>query len=361
MSDLEASDADPAPDDLAAQLHWFADNSYGDSSPVYRAVVTAVAETDELLSIVRAAPPDARHPGVLLAAVKFLVAQHPDHPLAAHYAQQRVDGVAEAFQTFVAEHRADVADLMAVRRIQTNEIARTAVLAPVLREIQRRTGKPLAVIDVGTSAGLNLLVDQVQVDYGHRQLGPADSPVRLTCEALDAGPPSGPNLYIAWRVGLDREPINLANNDDRRWLEACIWPEHTERAQRLAAATALQALHPPLLVQGDAVDALPALIDDAPDDLMLVVMTSWTAVYLSGRQRGAFERAMTNTGRPIAWVSAEFPDIVRGIEASRPPRTDETDISKIGLVWFSADGQPDQRECFGWAHNHGAWVDWPPQ
>jgi hypothetical protein len=125
---------------------------------------------------------------------------------------------------------------MSVRRLQTNDIARTAVLAPALREIQRRTRQPLALIDVGTSAGLNLLVDEVRVDYGHATLGPTESPILLTCRALDDGPPSGTDLDIRWRVGLDREPIDLTDDDHRRWLEACIRPEQTERSDRLAAA-----------------------------------------------------------------------------------------------------------------------------
>ena len=350
--------ADGPQGDTASWLRWFAENSYGDSSPIYRLAVAAVADDAKLLSIVEEAPEDARHPGVLLAAVKFLVVRSADHALAMHYRDLRIDGVVEAFRSFVLAHRAQILALMRVRRIQTNEVARTAVLGPVLREVQRRVERPLALIDVGTSAGLNLLVDRVRVDYGHATFGPADSPLQLNCLALDDGPPPGPELDIQWRVGLDRNPIDLTADDDRGWLQACIWPEHTERAERLATAAQLQASDPPRLVQGDAVEALMPLIAETPDDLMLVVVTSWTAVYLSGRQRGAFERTLATARRPIAWVSAEFPDVVRGVEATHRPKTGESDISKVAVVWFPGDGEPEQREFFGWSHNHGAWLDW---
>lgn len=61
----------------------------------------------------------------------------------------------------------------------------------------------------------------------------------------------------------------------------------------------------------------------------------------------------------IAWVSAEFPGIVRGVEATHPPKTDESDISKVAVVWFPGNGEPERRDSFGWSHNHGEWLDWP--
>jgi hypothetical protein len=290
--------------------------------------------------------------------VKFLLSEQKEHHLAEHYAERRADGVVDSFRTFVSAHRAEIVDLMQTRRLQTNEIARTAVLAPVVREVQRRTEQPLALIDVGTSAGLSLLLDKVHVDYGHATLGPIDSPIHLTCRALGDGPPPGPALDVRWRAGLDRDPIDLSDRDDRRWLEACIWPEQTERARRLAAAAQLQARHPPRLVRGDAVEALMPLIAEVPDDLMLVVMTSWTAVYLSGRQRGGLERVMAGAGRPIAWVSVEFPEVVRGVEAKHQPKTGGSDVSKIAIVWFPGSAEPEEREFVGWSHNHGDWLDW---
>lgn len=360
LADVTVSgDAGPDTGDTASWFRWFALNSYGDSSPVYGAVVASVADDDALLAVVEEAPEDARHPGVLLAAVKFLLATGDGHPLGEHYAEQRTDGVADVFRQFVMSHRSEVVDLMATRRLQTNEIARTAVLAPLVREVQRRVEQPIALIDVGTSAGLNLLLDEVRIDYGHTAIGPNDSPIQLTCRALDAGPPPGPELDIRWRVGLDRAPVDLTAPGDRSWLEACIWPEHTDRAQRLAAAATLQASHPPRLVRGDAVEALMPLIAEAPDDLMLVVVTSWTAVYLSGPQRRDLERTMANACRRVAWVSAEFPNVVRGIEERHPPKTGDSDISKVAIVWFPSDGTPERREFVGWSHNHGHWLDWP--
>lgn len=357
--DPGSSDAAPASSETAAQFRWFALNSYGPSSPVYRAVVASIADDDALLAIVEEAPEDARHPGVLLAAAKYLLAGNDGHRLAEHYTDRRTDGVADAFRQFVLANQAEILDLMAHRRLQTNEIARAAVLAPVVREVQRRSEQPIALIDVGTSAGLNLLLDEVRIDYGHSAIGPEDSPIHLNCSALDAGPPAGPELDIRWRVGLDRSPVDLTDTDDRRWLDACIWPEHTDRTQRLAAAASMQANDPPRLVRGDAVEALPPLIAEAPNDLMLVVMTSWTAVYLSTRQRRDLERTMATSGRPIAWVSAEFPNVVRGIDEQHSPKADESDISKVGIVWFPGDGTPEHREFVGWSQNHGSWLDWP--
>ncbi len=357
----EAITGDRGPaDELTVMFRWFAANSYGDSSPIYRAVIETVADDPDLLAVVKEAPHEAHHPGVLLASVKFLLAGGIDHPLARCYLAGHAehDDLGAIFRSFVLDHREAILDTMRVRRVQTNEVARTAVLAPVVREVQRRVDQSLALIDVGTSAGLNLLLDEVHVDYGHARLGRPDSMLTLRCEALGDGPPPGPELDIAWRVGLDQEPMDLSDVGDRRWLEACIWPEHTDRLERLAVAASMQADDPPRLVRGDAVDALSSLIAEVPDDLALVVMTSWVFVYLSGRQRAEFERILASANRPVAWVSAEFPDVVRNVEPIRPPRSAEEDISKVAVVWFPGTGEPERREFIGWSHNHGAWLDW---
>lgn len=121
---------------------------------MYRAIATGIADDPELLAVVAEAPEEAHHPGVLLGSVRYLLAGGVDHPLADIYAARSDDDVVAAFRSFVLEHRIQISELMRVRRVQTNEIARSAVLAPVVREVQRRHDLPVRLIDVGTSAGL---------------------------------------------------------------------------------------------------------------------------------------------------------------------------------------------------------------
>ncbi len=344
-------------DDLARFFRWFAENSAGDYAPTYRTVCNGVADDPELLSLVAAAPTEAHHPGVLLGSVRYLL--DDDHPLAECYRRRSSAGVVAAFRSFVLDNREALVELMAVRRVQTNEIARSAVLAPLAREVQRRVDQPIALIDSGTSAGLNLLLDQVHIDYGHSTLGPSDSPVQLACTTLDDGPPNGPTLDIAWRVGLDRNPIDLGDPGERRWLEACVWPDHPHRLERLRAAIGLLASSRPRLVKGDAVEDLPDLLAEAPANAHPVVMTSLVAYYLDPEQREALETTLSQCERPVTWVSAEHRSVFPNLRGVRPPRSESIDIAQVGMLSFPGHGAPPNREFIGWSHNHGAWLDWP--
>lgn len=177
--------------------------------------------------------------------MRFLLsAEGIDHPLADAYASRALTDVVEPFRSFVLAHRDELLRLMSVRRLQTNEVARSAVIAPALAEVQHRHEQPLALIDVGASAGFNLLVDRVHIDYGHTTIGPVDSPLQLTCDAVSEGPPPREDLEIGWRVGIDRLSVDVFDPDSVRWLEACVWPDHLERLERFRIALSLARSSP---------------------------------------------------------------------------------------------------------------------
>ena len=166
-------------DDLASSYRWFAEHNAGEYAPLYREVTRSIADDPDLLDLVTRSPADAHHPGVLLAAVRYLLVDASNDPLAHCYRRRSINGVGEAFRSFALAHADELLLITRIRRVQTNEIARSAILAPVLRRVQAERGKPIALIDVGASAGLNLLLDMVHVDYGHTALGPADSTIQL--------------------------------------------------------------------------------------------------------------------------------------------------------------------------------------
>lgn len=153
--------------------------------------------------------------------------------------------------------------------------------------------------------------------------------------------------------------MDLSDDDDRRWLEACVWPDHPERSLRLTAAIELHQRNPVRLVAGDAVTDLPALIDQAPADHDLVVMTSWAAYYLSPEQRRDFESVMASSTRAISWISAEHPSVVSDLHNTQAPKSESPDIARIGVVHYPGRGSISDRQFVGWSHNHGAWIDWP--
>ncbi len=350
--------------DLAESFRFYSENSASTYSRTYRDITRAIADDPDLLSIVSDSPVDASHPGVLLGVVRFLLLDGIDHPLGHLYrragAGEEIPSgeIVGEFRSFVEAHRNQILEQMLTRRVQTNEVARASVLAAGLAEVGTRHNEPIALIDVGTSAGLNLTIDRLAIDYGHHRIGPTDSTVQLRCDTLADGPPQRPLPPIGWRVGLDRNPIDVGDPDAVRWLQACIWPEHADRQERLTAAIDLFNTDPPRLVAGDALADLPALMAEAPADHHLAIMTSWVVFYFDTEGRSGFEEVLCQAGRPVSWISAEHPSVVRRLVGKTEPQTDEGDFSALALLDYAGDASHPTREFLAWCHNHGAWIDW---
>lgn len=159
---------------------------------------------------------------------------------------------------WLLEHWARVAAIALTRTTQTNEAARCAVLLPALAAIDG----PVALIEVGASAGLCLYPDRYSYRYrtpeGVRAVDPpaGASAVVIECAIDDVGlvPAAVPD--VVWRAGIDLNPLDVRSPEDVAWLRTLIWPEHAHRRQRLDAAVALAATDPPRLVRGDLVEEL---------------------------------------------------------------------------------------------------------
>jgi hypothetical protein len=353
-------------EDLAAVWIGFADTSCRDYSPLYDAICRAVAGSDEVLALVREARPESHLPNVLLGAVHYLVLGGANHPLATVYQGDSAGADAGAlFVDFCLSHRAEVLSLLETRHTNTNEVGRSAVLGPALTFVAaaEQAGSPLALVDVGCSAGLNLLCDRYLLDYGSAgTTGPADSPLRLACSVAGGRPPIAAALPpIAARVGLDRDPVDVHDDDATRWLLACVWPD-TGRLPRTRTALALAREASAAIVQGDAVDAIGGVIASLPDDAVAVVLTTWALVYLSPTRRLAFADALAAASaaraRPVAWISGESPGVVASFSGVSAPSDEQGMLaSLLGLVVFE-DGAERESKLLGFVHPHGNWIDW---
>ncbi|WP_112700601.1 DUF2332 family protein, partial [Micromonospora noduli] len=206
-------------------------------SPTYERLSQAVARDDDLLTLLDGLPPAKRQPNLLFGVVRWLGGP--------------VDDPA-AFHDHVVTHWPAIETQMLTRATQTNEAGRCAVLLPVLAALPQ----PLALLEVGASAGLCLYPDRYAYRYGDHRVGSGE--LVLDCAADGLAPPARVP-QVVWRAGLDLNPLDVTDSDDVSWLDALIWPEHAHRRARLRAAAAVAAADPPLLVRGDLVDDLPAL------------------------------------------------------------------------------------------------------
>lgn len=346
--------------EVAKWYRWYAAEHFHEYEPLYERLARAVADDERVCELVARHPDRAQQPNLLFAAVRWLLSTGLDPALATLYASGGPELDAR-FCEFVLARRDQVDELLKTRATQTNEVGRTAVLRLALNHVQRQTRLPLAWIDLGTSAGLNLLLEHYGVDYelGKRTLavGPADATVRIASHVLNADALLDPEpLDIAWRLGIDQAPLDASDEADRQWLKACIFPSLEMRADRLQAALHVAAGAPPSVRKLDAAD-LGDAIAEAPPDTHLVVTTTYVWYYLPLDVRAAALDAMRTCGRPVSWVSLEANGVVEGLNAGQPPPgVNPGDGCPIGLL--AVGGSGEQHRVLGWSHPHGAWIRW---
>ena len=124
---------------------------------------------------------------------------------------------------------------------QTNEVARSGALLPGCLEIARRAGLPLAIREIGSSAGLNLLLDRYFYRYGAFAWGARDAEVTIDCEWRGPSHALPATLEVAERIGCDLLPIDASDPVSRERMLAYIWPDQTARVARAEAALNLAA------------------------------------------------------------------------------------------------------------------------
>jgi hypothetical protein len=348
---------DPPLEALARRFVRFADQECGDYAPFYAHVARGIAHDPELLAIAAHTRSGQQAPNLLLAAVHDLLLRGADHALAAFYPSVAHLTVVPpgdpmpAFRAFCQDHRTALIDLVSTRLVQTNEPQRCTVLLPAFAVVQHLAGgRPLALIEVGASAGLNLLFDRYSYDYGvGRSAGDPASPIRFTCTLRgEVQPPIPPRLPpVAARVGLDLHPIHVDDPEAMRWLRALVWPEHPARAALLQQVLALAQHGPPRLIAGDALTFLPQAVADAPADTAVCVFHTATLAHFPPEAKERFRTLIPELARQrdLFWLSSEG----SGNSGQRG--------LYLTILTAFQHGRSTAYQL-AYSHPHGAWLEW---
>jgi hypothetical protein len=304
---------------LSQRFRHFADEARTYGGPLYVALSTRIAADEELLGIARHVrrPPV---PNVFFAAVHFLLAEAREHELSAFYASLYDDPrppleAYPAFRDFVLSNTARLIPLLDTRITQTNEVSRCSFLLPAFTAVHQSTGGgPLALIDVGCSAGLHLRWDSYYYDYGVAHVGDPRAAVSIRCELRGPVMPPLPARFAEcrFRVGIDLNPVDLRDPIERRWFEALIWPEHEGR-RRLAAAAIDELLRdPPGIVRGNAIEVLAAELAAVPSAAALVVYNSAALCQGGDTEKKAIADVLMafSSRRPIHWLYCEGHEVL---------------------------------------------------
>ena len=309
---------------IAENYRMFGREAHG-RSRVYETLAASVADDDLILEFLGTLPQAKRQPNLLFAAARCLLDGPPD---------------IGTLRTLVRRNAAGLSRMILARRTQTNEPARCATLLPALAALPG----PLALIEVGASAGLTLLFDRYSYDYdGHRIAGCDPDAPTLRCAVRGPAPLPSRVPDITWRAGLDLNPLDVTREDDVRWLSCLVWPGESDRQHRLAAAIASARRDPPPVHRGDLLTDLPALAAQAPAGATLVIYHSAVLAYVAAQDRERF----TQTVRDLAdaWLSNEAPGVVPGL-----PFT----AFREGTFVLGRGG----RTALAFTDGHGAWLHW---
>ena len=350
-----ASRAGPA---LAQVYRRFGEDA-AETSPLSAAVAVGLSASDPALRAMEAAPARRRHPTAILAALHDVALAGCAPALAAAYAAADGDVAAEAAIDTLLEMTDAVLALAARRPVRSDETGHGAVLYPAVAEAARRAGADaVGLIALGGAAGLDLTVDRVGITYsGGPSLGDPSSPVQLSCSTVGHTPiPARSVPDVVARVGVDRDPLDVTDADDARWLRACVPADQPGRMARLEAEMALLATAPPLLLRGDAVDVLPDAVARVPLDALPVVTTAWalSAFPLERRLRFLHRLDEAAAGRTVAWVSAEGVGVAPAVPTLGDRRAFGHSI--VGLATF--DRSAMRAEAVGRCWSRGRWLAW---
>lgn len=312
---------------IAEVYRWFADEA-APTSPTWERVCRFVAETPALTSLLDSLEGGKRQPNLFLAALRYL--DGPTEP-------------GEAFVTWVQEHSAAIRDVICTHTTQTNEVGRCAVVVPLLAGIQG----PIALIEVGASAGLCLFPDRYGYRWWHAEGGATeagdDSIVRLASTTKGTAPAGYRLPQVVWRAAIDLNPLDPSDPEVVRWLRSLVWPGETEREARLVRCLEAVAAEPVLRVRGDATEALAGAVAQAPRDATVVVTHSAVLAYLDTASRRRHLAELSRLG--VRWTAQEGRTVVPGIDGvpadPRPHFVASLDGHALAL-----------------ASSHGHWIDW---
>ncbi|WAP50583.1 DUF2332 domain-containing protein [Arthrobacter sp. ATA002] len=305
---------------IATMYRRFAESEAHGVSGMYEEWACGVAEDLTVQALLGTLPPGKGQPNLVFAAARSQGA-----PL----------GNYQDFRNWLLGNWQNVDPVIRTRSTQTNEAGRCAVLLSQLAAIEG----PVALLEVGASAGLCLYPDRYSYTYrqADRQIRvdpPRPTGVVLECELR--GDATAPTRVpeVVWRAGIDLNPLDVTAREDLQWLEALIWPEHEVRRQRLRTAAAVVAADPPRLVAGDLNREIGRLARQAPPEATLVIFHSAVLTYLTPGERQEFVDQVS--ALDCIWLSNEGQQVLPGIAARMPRAATVPD----GAFVLAANGHP---------------------
>lgn len=252
------------------------------------------------------------------------------------------------FRAALERQREFLARFVREQSVQTNEVQRCYALLPAFLFLAREHGaRVLDLVELGPSAGLNLLWDRYAYAYRAGRWGSS----QLTLRGAEYGPVPrevlARRVEVRRRLGIDLKPVDVTSEHGARLLNAFIWPGRVERAQRLRQAIAILRRDPPTLVRGDYVELLPSVLAGRDDQALTVVFQTASTGYIGPERRAELRDVLEAAGREgsLGWVST------RAVEEREEDGDDGYELEVA--LWPGGERRFLLRCDF-----HGSWLRW---
>lgn len=334
----------------------------------------------ELAALAATIPEDRVPPLLFEAAATYLVLELEPHPLRDWFPRvgepqpELRPRFGPEYRSFCLSHRDRLLELCASHRYQMNEVGRCAHVVPALSDVALQQ-RPIALVDLGTGAGLALHLDRYHYSYlrdGERlaAVGDPRSPVLIETELRGSARPPVPARApeVIDRVGIDIEPIDVSDPDVRSWLAACI-PQEIGAVTRFDSAARLASERPARTVRGDAFEVLPAMLEQLSPEHLVCLVDTYVHVFFPSEELQRFRELVDALGseRDLDWVSID-PLVPMGAAAESsvlglPVSQQLVQRARTGGV-FGVVGRVSYRRgrksgaLLGVAHPGAAWLEW---
>ncbi len=330
------------------------------SSNIYFQLSSKIADNEKLCKLAAHARKGQPMPNLLFAAVHYLLLQNSTHQLAQYYPSIYKNGSPKAvpfsvFQNFCEQHETEIKHLLATKSVQTNAPNRCAYLMPIFVHIAKQhPDKELVLLDIGASAGLNLQWNSYHYEYSNGQkFGDAASGVKIKTKirnnSADFNCQSFPKKVTS--IGIDKNPVNLYQEETSLWLKALIWPDETERFKRLSAAIELTKKQDPEIIKAATIDEYDYVVNMVPKNAILCIYHTHALYQFTSEEKAAFWQWIDKLGQQrneLYYLAVE------GIKEMR--NRYETDDIVIELNSYR--NRNKKQQLLALTDGHAKWVDW---
>lgn len=290
---------------ISKRFFRFAEDECKGSSELYEFLSLKIVEDEEILQLSSYAQKSQPVPNLLFGAVHYLLLQGKEHELREFYPSivhhpKNLEAAFSPFKDFCLKNNEQIKEILQAKLVQTNEVRRSAYLYPAFCYIYEKVKKPIALIEIGTSAGLQLFWDKYRYSYQTKEVyGDPHSTVHITSEVkaeelpmlLKKAPP------VSTRIGLDLHVIDVNDEEDYLWLKALIWPEHQQRRKLFRDAAHYVKESSPKLVEGDGISLLPEIVDKIESDSVICIFHTHVANQIPLEAKGKLMETLNNFGR----------------------------------------------------------------